>query len=181
MAPCPAEEKRWYVLRDLKRPNALHPAYKQLGESEIEVFTPMRWHITIKNGKRERRQVPFIHDLLFAHESKQILDHIITRTDTLQYRYQKGAGYQEPMTVPTADMDRFIKAVQSTAQPQYYLPGEITPAMYGREVHIVGGILDGYEGRLLKVKGSKKKRLIVDLPNLLATAVEVDSDYIQFV
>lgn len=181
MAPCPADEKRWYVLRDLKRPNALHPAYKQLGESEIEVFTPMRWHITIKNGKRERRQVPFIHDLLFAHESRQILDPIITRTDTLQYRYQKGAGYQEPMTVPTADMDRFIKAVLSTAQPQYYQPGEITPAMYGRAVHIVGGILDGYEGRLLKVKGSKKKRLIVDLPNLLATAVEVESDYIQFV
>ena len=175
------EEKLWYVLRDLKRPNALLPAYKQLGEANIEVFTPMKWQVSIKDGKRIRKQVPFIQDLLFAYEFKQILDPIITYTDTLQYRFQKGGGYQKPMTVPTADMERFIKAVQSTAQPQYYLPGEITPAMCGQTVHIVGGILDGYEGKLLKVKGTRKKRLIVSLPNLLATAVEVESDYIQFV
>lgn len=37
------EEKiQWYVMRDLKRPNSLLPAYKELGEKGIEIFTPMQ-------------------------------------------------------------------------------------------------------------------------------------------
>lgn len=181
MHHCSTEEKLWYVLRDLKRPNALLPAYKQLSEANIEVFTPMKWQVTVRNGKRVRCRVPFISDLLFAYESRQMLDPFISKINTLQYRYMKGAGYQVPMTVPLLDMNRFIKAVESSEQPRYYLPGEITPSMFGRTIHIVGGALDGYEGKLLTVRGSKKKRLMIDLPNLLTVGVEVDDAYIQFV
>lgn len=42
------EPMHWFVMRDLKRPNAKEPAYKQLGELSIEVFTPLRWHLPIK-------------------------------------------------------------------------------------------------------------------------------------
>lgn len=175
------EGKNWYVLRDLKRPNALLPGYKQLGEEDIEVFTPMKWKLTVKNGKRIRSQVPCVHDLLFAYESREILDSVIEKTDTLQYRYLKGGGYKVPMTVPTEEMERFIRAAKSTEHPQYYLPGEITEQMSGRAIRIVGGALDGYEGRLLTVRGSKRRRLIVELANLLTMAVEVDNDYIEFV
>ena len=34
-------EKHWYAMRDLKRSNALLPAYKQLSQAGMEVFTPM--------------------------------------------------------------------------------------------------------------------------------------------
>jgi len=181
MASGSKEDKIWYVLRDLTRPNALLPGYRQLGEEAIEVFTPMKWKLTVRNGKRQRSLVPFIHDLLFACESREILDPIIDKTGTLQYRYVRGGGYKEPMTVPTEEMERFIRAARSTEAPQYYLPGEITEQMSGRSVRIVGGALDGYEGRLLTVRGSKRRRLIVELANLLTMAVEVDNDYIEFV
>ena len=62
------------------------------------------------------------------------------------------------MTVGEAEMDRFMRAVRSTDSPRYYQPGELTPAQYGRMVRIVGGPLDGYEGRLLSVRGSRVKR-----------------------
>lgn len=42
------EPMYWFVMRDLKRPNAKEPAYKQLGELSIEVFTPLKWHLSIK-------------------------------------------------------------------------------------------------------------------------------------
>lgn len=104
----PEEPMHWFVMRDLKRPNAKEPAYKQLGELGIEIFTPLRWHLSIKKGKREREKVPFIQDLLFVHDTQKHLDSIVERISTLQYRYQKGKGYRSPMTVPDNDMERFI-------------------------------------------------------------------------
>ena len=61
------DKKLWYVMRDLKRPNAKHPAYKQLEELGFEVFVPMKWFLSVKQGKRVREKRPFIQDLLFVH------------------------------------------------------------------------------------------------------------------
>jgi transcription antitermination factor NusG len=58
---------------------------------------------------------------------------------------------------------------------------EIPPAKYGREVRIVEGKLDGYTGRLLRMQGSRVKRLIVELPGFFAAGVEVQPEYIRFV
>ena len=54
------QRMHWYVMRDLKRPNAKLPAYKQLSDEHLEVFTPMQWRLKLKNGKRIREEVPFI-------------------------------------------------------------------------------------------------------------------------
>lgn len=35
------DQPKWYVMRDLKRANAKHPAYKILGEMNMKIFTPM--------------------------------------------------------------------------------------------------------------------------------------------
>ncbi len=40
-------------------------------------------------------------------------------------------------------------------------------------------IIDGYEGCLQKMQGSRIKRLFVELPNLLTAAVEVQPEFIQ--
>ena len=78
-------------------------------------------------------------------------------------------------------MQRFIHAVESTENPRYFTPEEISPGMVGRKVRIVGGPLDGYEGHLQKIQGAHAKRLFVELPNLLAAAVEVRPEYIQLI
>lgn len=53
--------------------------------------------------------------------------------------------------------------------------------MIGKKVRIVGGPLNGYEGNLQKMQGSRVKRLFVELPNLLTAAVEVQPEFIQIV
>lgn len=136
----------WFVLRDLTRPNAKHPAYRLLEEKGIEVFTPMRWQLVERKGKRIREEVPLLHDLLFAHTTRTCMDSIVEEISTLQYRYLRG-GYRKPMTVGHAEMNRFIRAVHSDDSPRYFLVEELTPAMYGRMIRIEGGPLDGYEGR----------------------------------
>ena len=169
---------QWFVMRDLTRPNAKLPAYKLLDGLNIRTFTPMVWKLMLNHGKRERRQLPFIHDLLFVYASRAELDSVVETTPMLQYRYLRG-GYKVPMTVRAADMQRFIHAVRFSSSPQYYRPDEVTPAMRNRRIRIIGGNLDGYEGSLITTRGSKVKRLLVEIPMLLAATVEVETEFIQ--
>ena len=175
----PDNEKQWFALRDLKRRNTLTPAYKLLSEEGIEVFTPMRWLLTTRAGRRVSREVPIMQDLLFAYDTRSRLDPIVNKTPTLQYRYKKGGKYCEPIVVPEDDMNRFIGAVRSTDNPKYYSADEVNSLMCGKRIRIVGGSLNDYEGKLQTVRGSKTKRLVLELPNLLAISVEVEQEYIQ--
>lgn len=161
------EELRWYVMRDLKRVNARQPAYKQLEEMKMEIFVPMKWSLKIRKG---------IH----VRETQSKLDAVVEKTPTLQYRWLRNT-WREPMTVADTDMERFINAVNASEFPQYYLPEEVTPAMYGRKIRIIGGTLDGYEGRLMTTRGSKVKRLLVELKGFLAVGVDVNPEYIRIV
>ena len=172
------ERSQWFVMRDLKRRNAKLPAYELFKSFGIKVFTPMVWKLMVRHGKRCREEVPFMQDLLFVHDTRMAVDPIVEKYDTVQYRYVRG-GYKVPMTVRDNDMQRFIHAVESTENPRYYTPEEISSDMIGRKVRIVGGPLDGYEGCLQKMQGARVKRLFVELPNLLAAAVEVNPEYIQ--
>ena len=172
-------EKHWFAMRDLKRANALLPAYKQLTEAGMKVFTPMTTRFTVKEGKRTRVEVPVMRDLLFVNESRQNLDPIVAKTPTLQYRFKKGGKQGEPIIVPAEDMTKFIDAVQSANNPKFYSADEIEPLLCGRKIRMVGGILDGQEGILQTVRGSKTKHLIITLPSLLAVSVDINDEFIE--
>lgn len=175
------DEKQWYVMRDLKRRNSNRLAIHDLEDAGLEVFTPMMQMVLNIGGRRQRKTVPVIQDLLFVHESKEKLDPHVARYPNLQYRYVKGCSVDDPMKVKEADMTRFIKAVNGGDSTVYYRPGELTEAMYGRTIRIVGGPLDAIEGRLLSVKGLRKRRLIVEIPGLISASVEVAPEFITFV
>ena len=174
------KQTRWFVMRDLKRPNAKQPAYKFLHEEGFEVFVPIKSQLITRHSKKVVEDVPVIRDLLFVHTEKERLDPIVARTETLQYRFMRNCG-RSPMTVPDDEMERFIIAVSTSNNTQYYLPEDITPQMYGRNIRIVGGPLDGYEGNLITTRGSKVKRLMIKLQDFFAAGVEVNPEYIQFI
>ena len=121
-----------------------------------------------------------IQDLLFVYASRLHLDPIVEKIPTLQYRWLRNT-FRKPMTVPDLEMEKFIFAVSSSKSPQYYLPEEISDTMYGRMIRIIGGPFEGYEGRLLTTRGSKVKRLLVELPNFFSVGVEVNPDLIEII
>lgn len=170
---------RWYVMRDLKRSNAREPAYMMLEGKGMEVFVPMVSRLYTRRGRRVRVEVPFVRDLLFVRERRSVLDPVVDKTPTLQYRWLR-RRWREPMTVRDQDMDRFVRAVRSSGSVRYYMPDELPPGTYGRMIRIIGGELDGYEGLLLTVRGSKTRRLLVELPGFFSAGVEVSPEYISF-
>lgn len=172
------ECKQWFVMRDLTRSNAKCPAYVLLEKLGVEYFTPMVWKITIRNGQHKRKRVPYIHDLIFVHDSRKVIDPIVERIPTFQYRFLRNAG-GKPMTVREKDMKRFIYAIESSESPRYYRLDEIIPDMCRSRIRIIGGNLNGYEGNFISIRGSKVKRLLVELPGFMAAAVEVETEYIQ--
>lgn len=151
-------------MRDLKRRNAKVLACYELAKAGLEVFTPMTEMIINVAGRKQRREVPVIQDLLFVRAVKETLDPWVRRMPNLQYRFSRGATADNPTTVRDEEMERFVRAVGQSANPRYFMPGELTPSMYGRPVRIVGGVFDGYVGRLLSVRGMRVRRLIVEIP-----------------
>lgn len=179
-AQSPQESTHWFAMRDLKRRHAKLPAYKLLENLKVSYFTPMVHRLVVVNGKRVDQEVPFMPDLLFVKDTREHLDLIVESIPKLQYRYKIGVQHT-PIIVPTAEMERFIYAVESSENPKFYSLNEVTPEMINRKIRIIGGKLDGYTGTLVTTRGSKVKRLLVELPSLLAASVEVEAEYIQLV
>lgn len=166
---------RWFALRDLTRTHSKNPGYKILPEKGIEVFTPMSWKIVIKNGKRKRIETPVLMDLLFAHSSRAQLDEIIENIPTIQYRYARGA-YCQPIIISDVEMEQFIRATTGATNPTFYSPEEVSKLSIGSLVHINGGPLDGVEGKIIKVRGAKKKRILVSIPEFISAVVEIEPE-----
>lgn len=141
----------------------------------------MKSVVRTKDGHKIKENIPVIADLLFVNSSRADLDPFIDRVDSLQYRFVRGGKYCEPLTVPDSDMERFMAAAECANKIRFYQPDEITPDMIGKKIRIVcDGPLNGKEGRLLRIKGSGKKRLLVELPGLIAAAIEISiADYIE--
>ena len=176
-------EDRWYVLRDLARPNAKKPAYKQLQampEMKDSVFVPLKQHVFMEFGKRVVRFIPYMPDLVFVHKSKEELDPIVRKIELLQYRYVRGGKQFEAMSVRAEDFKKFKDAVEQTDNVEYFSYDEVSPRLYGKHIRIIGGRLNGFEGRLMSKRGSKFKRLLIDLKECnLSAAFHVESEYIQ--
>lgn len=183
------EACHWFVMRDLKPANAKGRAFRVLVGKLKDVFTP-----TIKSVKRKQGKVvldgdkpviiekPYINDLLFVYDTYQRVKECVDATPKFQFRYFKSVGYQKPVCVPEKEMEYFRAAVEMSLQsPKYFRPEELTDSDFSRKVRIIGGPLNGYEGKLLKRRGTSLKRLVVELPGILSVGVDVEPEFIEFI
>src|SRR5574344_892390 len=119
--------------------------------------------IFTESGKHVVRFIPYMPDLVFVHKSKEELDPIVRKMELLQYRYVRGGKQFEALSVRAKDFNKFKEAVEQTDNVEYYSYDEVSPRIYGKQIRIVGGRLNGFEGRRMGKKGSKFKRRVVDL------------------
>ena len=183
------EECCWFVMRDLKPANAKDKAYRLLVGKLKDVFTPTikivmkdQGKMILDNGKPLIIEKPYINDLLFVYDTYQRVKECVEIIPKFQFRYFKGIGYLKPMCVSTKDMDYFRTAVEMTLQtPKYFRPEELTSMDFSKPVRIIGGPLNGCVCKLLKRRGASLKRLIVELPGILAVGVDVEPEFIEFV
>jgi len=170
------EQPVWYVMRFLY--NRRSNTRERLASAGIEAFMPMRWEIRNLGGRKVRVHVPVIRSLLFVRSTPSALAPYLEADSYFQHQFRRGGRPGEPLIVPDDQMESFIRAAEHADRPLYFTPGELDIAR-GTRVRVLGGPFDGVEGVFLKVKGSRAKRLVIDLPDMLAVAVEVTPDLIQ--
>ena len=84
------------------------------------------------------------------------------------------------MCVRHKDFEVFRRAVEQTDNVEYFSYEDVSPRLYGKQIRIIGGCLNGFEGRLMSKRGSKYKRLLIDLQECnLSAAIQVESEFIQ--
>ena len=103
------------------------------------------------------------------------------RLPFLQYHTRPEGGRNIPITVPDEQMNSFIKVCRSNEEKLIYLTGsEISRLEKGVRVRILGGIFDGVEGAFVRVKGCRKKRIVVQVQGLVGVLLaEVDTNVIE--
>lgn len=165
----------WYVLRFLYRNQ---PKVRALFEANgVKTFSPKKLVVKIEKGRRVKKYEDILWDLFFVHSSKEIIDPYVAKFDNFQYKFKSGGKRHNPLIVPEDQMDAFIKAVEASKNPLFISQDDIDMRK-GTRVRIVKGPLSGFEGIVIKVKGAKAKRFIVEIPNTLAVAVEVSPNMI---
>ena len=151
---------------------------KTLLESKnIECFVPMCYKIVESRlGAKSRKLVPAIHNMIFAHTTKERIQEVKSGVRYLQYRVKPEKGKNVPIVVPDEQMAHFMAVCNSGNENlKYLLPSEVNLER-GTRIKVVGGFFDGIEGRFVKVKGIRNKRVVVSIDGLASVALAEITD-----
>lgn len=158
-------------------------AMDYLQSKGIECFVPMINAIVEKrNGIKQRRQVPAIHNLIFVHSSKAVIQELKRGVDFLQYRTTPKNGKNTPIIVPDKQMQQFMAVTQAANDELTYLRPEEVNISQGTKVRLHGGAFDGTEGIFVKVRGKSNRRVVLLIEGVAAVAMaEISTDFIEVI
>ncbi len=156
-------------------------AKERLEQLGIDNYVPMRYEVTAgSRGRQDRRLIPAINNLIFVRTTRAIIQSAKQQIDWLQYLTQHESGKQRPIIVPDRQMEQFILVTQNRLEDIAYLTPEQIASSKGHRVRIIGGPFHNVEGLVLHTRGSGRKKLIVDIPNIIAARTEIaDYDLIE--
>ena len=158
-------------------------AKEYLQAKGIECFVPMVNALVEKHsGAKIRKQVPAIHNLIFVHTSKNVIQEIKRSVDYLQYRTMPREGKNIPIIIPDRQMQQFIAVTQTTNEELIYMRPEEVNIAKGTRVRVHGGAFDGTEGVFVKIQGKRKPRVVLLIQGVAAVALaEISTEFIEII
>lgn len=158
-------------------------AQEYLQAKGIECYVPMiNALVERRNGTKSRKLIPAIHNLIFVHTSKEIIQDVKRGVDYLQYRTTPKNGKNIPIIVPDREMQQFIAITQATNEELIYLRPEEVNIEKGTKVRVHGGVFDGTEGIFVKIKGKRKPQVVLLIQGLTAVAMaDISTDFIEII
>lgn len=169
-------EKQWYALRvtycrELK-------LQKILEDRGIRSFVPMRALREEKNGKVVRRSVPAVNNLVFAFSDQQTLyEYMRSEGEASMTRFIWDRTTRLPVVVPAKQMEDFIRVCE-LSDDAVFLSELDDKLRNGAKVRVVFGPLAGVEGRVVRIR--KSRRILVELSGLLSVAsTYIPVDYLE--
>ncbi len=136
----------------------------------IENYVPMRYEKKRINGRNEMVPIAAVSNLIFvkcdllrlneAKDAINFLHNILIKSDC--------GNTLEPIIVPELDMIRFMRVVADAQERVKYVDMELNRQIInaGRRVRIIDGQYKGYEGVLCRPKGSRARKVLIDVCGL---------------
>lgn len=144
-------------------------------------FIPKQWALRTYHGRKGRYLVPAIPSVVFLYGTRTEISDIKLRLPVLQYYMNPALCPPQPMVVPDNQMDNFITVASKATENdsvKFIMPDEII-SVRDTKIKILGGPFDGVIGTLKRVKGQRKRSLVVEIDGLGAVTAEVSPDLIE--
>ena len=173
-------EIRWYAIGCTSKAKELK-VRDDIRKFGLEAFVPLRYQIKTIKHQKQRALVPAIPGLMFAKGTKdELKDYIQNHANFVVYmRKSTFSNKEDYLTVPTKDMENFIAATKDhEAHITYFRPEEIN-LQAGDRIRVKGGIYDGKEGIVMRIKGKRNKQLVVQIPGMLVAAIEMTPELVE--
>lgn len=162
----PDDSIKWFAMRvTYRREFAVRDVLKEKG---VEVFVPMRY--VQKKGMKGHKKVlvPVVSSLIFVHERQSVIQRMKMNIPHLQYIVDKN---RKKIVVPEDQMKHFVAACATYNESlTFFEPSELKLEK-GTKVKIIGGDFEGYEGVLVKIKGKRKRRVVIAIEGVIAVAM----------
>lgn len=140
-----------------------------LDENQIENFIPMRYEYVVKEGKRMRRLLPAIHNLVFVHSNRRCIDALKEQLEpTLPIRFIMNREHRQPIIIPDTQMHSFMLVAGNLEETVLYMDPTELQLVKGQKVRITGGIFEGVVGEFVRIRHDR--RVVVCIEGVMAVA-----------
>ena len=177
------DPKIWYPMRvTYGREMKVKAELDRLG---IENFVPMTYKIVesringttgLRKGESSelrRALVPAINNLIFVRLTQERISELKRTNEVLEpLRYMMDHTAEEAhviLTVPDRQMENFMRVAKVTDDSVMFLDEETVVGKEGKRVKIMGGVFEGVEGVIRRVK--RCKRVVVELDGIASVAI----------
>ena len=175
------KEVRWYVIGSVTRGRELK-IRDELRRDEHECFVPLQYEVRKVGGQRRRIMVPAVTGLIFLRGTlEDVKEAIKFRSDCLYIRKSTFSNKEDYLSVSEHDMRNFIAVSEQAGEKiTYYNPDEIH-LQVGDKIRVNGGMFDGREGVIMRIKGKRRRQLVVSIPGIVYAAVELEPELLELI
>ena len=173
------EEKKWYSMGCTSPQKELR-VRDDARKYGLEAFVPLTYEVKTKKGQKYRALVPAMSRLLFVKGTlEEVKDYIQHAHYVVYIQKSTFSNKEEYLTVPNKAMEDFITVTENhEAHVTYFRPEEIS-LQQGDRIRVKGGLYDGREGIIMRIKGRRNKHLVVQIPGMLVAAVELSPEIVE--
>ena len=147
----------------------------------LEAFVPLKYTIKKIKHQEHRALVPAMPGLMFAKGTLDELKEYIQNHAHFPVYLRKStfSNKEDYLIVPNKAMEEFIAVTEDhEAHITYFRPEEIN-LQAGDRIRVKGGIYDGKEGIIMRIKGKRNKHLVVQIPGMLVAAIEMEPELVE--
>ena len=166
------DPKNWYPMRvTYGREMKVKGELDRLG---IENFVPMTYKVVCEDdGTPYRELVPAISNLIFVQSTQERISGLKRSNEVLEpMRYMMDRTAEEEhviLTVPDRQMVNFMRVATKTDESVMFLDEKSIVGKEGKRVKIMGGVFEGVEGVVRRVK--RCKRVVVEIEGVASVAI----------